>query len=136
MGSVSKNRTPGTKWQLNSCVDDITKSSTAKNLESVFNSSFGQGSAPVGVNVQDSVGLGSVSMTGLQFGLAYDVPGIPTHLATGVNVEGIMGISFEEGEAQVAGRSQKPYTNVVGALKEQGFIKTMGYSLFLDNQRE
>lgn len=99
----------------------------------MFNSSYGQGSGPIGVNVLDTVGIGSASLQSLQFGNAYDEPGLIS-LATGDNVQGIMGISFEAGEAQVAFERKKPYTNVVGALKEEGYINTMGYSLFLDSQ--
>ena len=69
----------------------------------------------------------------MQLGVAYDEPGLIT-VPGGNNVQGILGIAFQESEAQVAFQKKKPYKNAVGALKDQGFIKAMAYSLSLEPQ--
>lgn len=77
-------------------------------------------------------------MENVQIGVVENSNGYPTN-ELGTLVNGVMGISFESGEAVVENavrpdKNTTEYTNVVGALVNNKIINTHAYSLYLDDQ--
>ena len=111
----------------------MSKSSTAKILAGNSNTSYSDGQlVEFGVNVQDTVALGGVTLKNVQFG---NVRTASTQQSLGFQALpcGVMGISFEIAESQVAHWVAKPYTNLAAALKDQGLTKSIGYSMYLNS---
>lgn len=103
-----------------------------------MNSSYGGGEVGLGINILETLGFGGVLMENVQIGVVENSNGYPTN-ELGTLVNGVMGISFESGEAVVENavrpdKNTTEYTNVVGALVNNKIINTHAYSLYLDDQ--
>lgn len=71
----------------------------------------------------DTVGLGNKSITNMQMGLARSA-------SRGV---GIMGIGFQSGESIASTNPDLIYPNLVNQLKNQKYINSLAYSLWLND---
>jgi hypothetical protein len=90
-----------------------------------FNTSFGDGSTASGPFASDTFGIGDVSITNVQFGLATEVTS-----TTGYAV-GLMGIGYSLIESTIS-----KYPNVPEVLVAAGVINSRLYSVFLNDQRD
>lgn len=63
------------------------------------------------------------SVKGVQFGIGLE----------STSTEGIMGIGFEQNEVQVQRLGKPAYTGLTGLMVQQGLIKSMAYSLWLND---
>ncbi|CAI5756319.1 unnamed protein product [Candida verbasci] len=97
---------------------DPSGSSSFQNLGGAFSIGYGDGTSSTGTWAKDTVTIGGAAITAQQFADVTD---------TSVN-EGILGI----GQASLESSSSK-YANVPVSLKNQGFIKTNAYSLYLNS---
>lgn len=103
--------------------DPSKSSSFDDSLDEQFKISYQDNSQISGVYFTDTVNIGSQSVKALQMGLA----------DTADRDVGIMGIGFKSGESVRS--SSKEYPNIVNELKDQGIIKTLAYSLWLNNDQ-
>lgn len=89
-----------------------------------FEISYVDGSKILGDYFTDVLQMGSSTVKKLQMGLAQSSPSRDF---------GIMGIGFKSGEAVSELYPEEEYPNIVNQLKNQGLIKTLGYSLWLND---
>lgn len=101
---------------------DESRSSSFDLLDESFKISYQDNSQISGVYFKDTVNIGKQSVKSLQMGLADNAD----------RDVGIMGIGFKSGESV---RSSEQYPNIVNELKDQGFITTLAYSLWLNNDQ-
>lgn len=87
-----------------------------------FDISFSDGSTATGPFAEDTVGIGDVSISNVQFGLAQDI-----YSTTGPAV-GIMGLGYSLDEA-----SERQYANIPEVLVSSGEINSRLFSVFLDD---
>ncbi|PNS20642.1 hypothetical protein CAC42_369 [Sphaceloma murrayae] len=86
-----------------------------------FNTSFGDGSTAAGDFGTDTLGIGSVAITDVQFGVATDVKS-----TTGFAVS-LMGVGYAVNEA-----SSREYPNMPEVLHQAGAISSRLYSIYLN----
>lgn len=105
---------------------DPEKSETFNSLddEPDFEISYVDGSSITGAYFTDNVTIGSTSIQRMQMGLADNSPSRDF---------GIMGIGFQSGESIAETYPDAKYPNIINQLKSQGYIKTLGYSLWLND---
>ena len=113
---------------------DPQASKTFNSLQSLgdFEIAYGDGSQYQGEYFSDNLVLGDAKLKGVIMAAAesaQNLVGVGSSLAN----NGLMGIGFDSNEARVdeGGRS---YQGVVSQLKKQGLIKTLSYSLWLDDE--
>lgn len=87
-----------------------------------FNTTFGDGSTAIGPFAEDTIGIGDVSIAGVQFGVADEVTS-----TTGYAV-GLMGLGYSINEA-----SRRQYPNIPEALASSGEIASRLYSVWLND---
>lgn len=105
------------------CIADLlavnsSQSSTYKDLGSLFEIQYADGSTASGAYFTDDFSIGGKTIKNLQIGLANQ-----TVVGTG-----ILGIGFELNEA-----AAKEYSNLVTSLVDQSLIATTAYSLYLND---
>lgn len=105
------------------CIADLltvnsSQSSTYKDLGSLFEIQYADGSTASGAYFTDDFSIGDKTVKNLQIGLANQ-----TVVGTG-----ILGIGFELNEA-----AEKEYSNLVTSLVDQSLIATTAYSLYLND---
>ena len=102
---------------------DRTQSDTFDSLQGKkpFQISYQDDSQISGFYFTDTVNIGEQSIEKVQMGLALDAD-------RGL---GIMGIGFKSGESVL--RQSEQYPNIINSLKDQGLIRTLAYSLWLNN---
>ncbi|CAI1937925.1 Aspartic protease [Saccharomyces pastorianus] len=103
-------------------------SSTFKSNETFFNISYGDGTYYAGTFGTDVVSLGNITLSNFTFGVSNDT----------ANNGGILGVSLPSAEetdelGTPSGKTPFVYDNFPMALKNQGKIKKMAYSLFLND---
>lgn len=98
-------------------------SSTASFVNNNFKIQYADQSGASGVYITDTVGFGSSTITGQQFGLGL----------SSTSAEGVMGIGFPSLEAAVQNEHSQAYANVPQQMAAQGLIDTPAYSLWLDD---
>ncbi|KAI9890553.1 MAG: hypothetical protein M1814_003893 [Vezdaea aestivalis] len=102
-------------------------SSTYEYVNSYFIIRYADGSGAAGDYVKDTVTIGDIPVTGLQFGIGY----------TSFNEAGILGIGYAANEAIISSLSPAPnprvYQNLPQLLVAQGRIKSNAYSLWLND---
>jgi hypothetical protein len=91
-----------------------------------FHSAYVDGTTIDGDYVTDTVTLSGSQLTGMEFGLANSGQ-------SSNQITGIMGIGFNAGEFILQTDATAGYPNIVNQLKNQGYINTMAYSLWLDD---
>lgn len=109
---------------LGSYNPDSSKSFNILDNEPDFSISYVDGSEIIGVYFTDVLTMGTTSIKKMQMGLAQDSPSRDF---------GIMGIGFQSGESIAQDDPRAKYPNIVNQLKNQGFIKTLAYSLWLND---
>jgi hypothetical protein len=90
-----------------------------------FNTTFGDGSTAVGPFAEDTIGIGDVTIKGVQFGVADEVQS-----TTGYAV-GLMGLGYSFNEA-----SRRQYPNIPEVLASSGEIASRLYSIWLNDVGE
>jgi hypothetical protein len=106
---------------------DNSKSSTYKVIAEspAFNTAFGDGSTASGPFAEDTIGIGDVSIAGVEFGVADKV-----NSTTGYAV-GLMGLGYSINEA-----SKREYPNIPEVLATSGEIASRLYSVWLNDVGE
>lgn len=89
-----------------------------------FEISYVDNSKISGEYFTDTLVIGSTSIKRMQMGAAEESPSRDF---------GIMGIGFKSGESVVQDDPEAAYPNIINQLKNQGFIKTLAYSLWLND---
>lgn len=112
-----------------SCSLGSLKPDNSKTLKSLpnapnFEISYVDNSQIRGEYFTDVLNIGSTSIKGMQMGAAEESPSRDF---------GIMGIGFKSGESVVQTDPEAAYPNVINQLKSQGFIKSLAYSLWLND---
>ncbi|KAL9608005.1 MAG: hypothetical protein Q9167_007137 [Letrouitia subvulpina] len=110
---------------------NISSSSTAKDLQKPFNTSYLDQSAYMGTFVIDTVSIGGVTMENVQLGLATKGEGLISTSA-GPRVTGMMGLVFETVENAVITNGSMLYPTITSELKVQGLIHTQSLSMWLN----
>lgn len=90
-----------------------------------FDTAFGDGSTATGPFAEDTIGIGDVSIEGVQFGVADEV-----NSTTGFAV-GLMGLGYSLNEA-----SKRQYPNIPEVLASSGEIASRLYSIWLNDVGE
>ncbi|KAL2156459.1 hypothetical protein VTH82DRAFT_1204 [Thermothelomyces myriococcoides] len=98
-------------------------SSTYEYISSNFNISYVDGSGASGDYVSDTVTIGSQKIDRLQFGIGY----------SSTNSQGILGIGYPLNEVQVGRAGLPPYNNLPAQLVADGVIRSMAYSIWLND---
>ncbi|KAH8669449.1 aspartic peptidase domain-containing protein [Tricladium varicosporioides] len=88
-----------------------------------FNISYVDGTGSTGDYFQDTFSIGGATIKSFQMGLATD----------GTIGQGIMGIGYNNSEANVETGNGTIYANLPNALVDQGVINTEAYSLWLND---
>ena len=88
-----------------------------------FQISYVDNSGVTGDYIGDTLAIGKTSLTNLTMGLA----------TSASRALGIMGIGFVAGESSTNDDPTNTYPNVISELKQQGYINTMAYSLWLND---
>jgi hypothetical protein len=103
---------------------DYGKSSSYKVVtpSPAFDTAFGDGSTATGPFAEDVIGIGDVSIAGVQFGVADEV-----NSTTGFAV-GLMGLGYSVNEA-----SKREYPNIPEVLATSGEIASRLYSVWLND---
>jgi hypothetical protein len=103
---------------------DETASSTFNDVApGAFNISYVDGSGITGDYFEDTFTIGKTSLKKMTMGLA----------TSASRSLGIMGIGYRAGEAIADQMPGSDYPNVINELKIQGFINSLGYSLWLND---
>ena len=102
---------------------DFSASSSSQIVNTEFNISYVDGSGAVGDYVSDTLGFGSVALTGFQFGIG----------TQSSSQEGVLGIGYQINEVQVNRAQLEPYPNLPAALVNANFINSAAYSLWLND---
>lgn len=102
---------------------DATKSSTFKKVADDFKIGYGDGSKATGYWAEDTVSLGGVQLSDVQFGYATN---------TTVKQGGLLGVGYTTNEASAQLGSRDTYDNLPVQLKKQGKINKVAYSLYLN----
>jgi hypothetical protein len=107
---------------------DHSASSTYKIVAQspAFNTSFGDGSTAFGPFAEDTIGIGDLSIAGVQFGVADEVTS-----TTGYAV-GLMGLGYSANEATQWQTGNK-YPNIPEVLASSGEIASRLYSVWLND---
>lgn len=104
---------------------DFSKSSTYTDPGlPEFQIQYVDGSEIQGAYISDVLNVGNAKLTNMTMAAA---------LSSNDRGLGIMGIGFNSGEAEASGPGGFTYPNVVSVMKNQGFINTLAYSLWLDD---
>jgi hypothetical protein len=104
---------------------DQSSSSKVVAASPAFDTAFGDGSTAVGPFAEDTIGIGDVSIEGVQFGVADQV-----NSTTGFAV-GLMGVGYSTNEA-----SKRLYPNIPEVLASSGEIASRLYSVWLNDVGE
>ena len=106
---------------------DPRKSTSGRMVgENLFDISYVSGDRIVGDYIQDTIGIGKTQIKRQTMGLA-------TAGKARTPIQGIMGIGYSKGEAIVQQNPRAEYPNIVNSLKNQGFIKSLSYSIWLND---
>jgi hypothetical protein len=104
---------------------DASESTTAQTVFAPdFEIAYVDSSQVSGTYFTDTLVMGTTKIVKMQMGLAASSPNRDF---------GIMGIGFSSGEAVVQYYPGAEYPNIVNQLKNQGYINTLAYSLWLND---
>lgn len=106
---------------------DHDKSSSYKVVAQspAFDTAFVDGSTAVGPFAEDTIGIGDVSIVGVQFGVAEESN------STAGYATGLMGLGYSRDES-----SKTPYPNIPEVLASSGEIASRLYSIWLNDLGE
>ncbi|KAM5345471.1 hypothetical protein ACJ41O_011333 [Fusarium nematophilum] len=102
---------------------NANKSSTYRYVGSDFNISYADGSGAAGDYATDTLRVGKVKVSDLQFGIGYDSS----------SEEGVLGIGYPVNEALVGQFGDEPYDNLPAKMAAEGLIASNAFSLWLDD---
>ncbi|KAM6505348.1 hypothetical protein FSOLCH5_014573 [Fusarium solani] len=102
---------------------NANKSSTYRYVGSDFNVTYADGSGAAGDYATDTLWLGKIKVTDLQFGIGYKTS----------SQQGILGIGYPLDEVQAGQLGKKPYDNLPAKLAAEGLIASNAFSLWLDD---
>lgn len=112
--------------------DTVSSSFQVQDQAGPFYISYGDNSAYSGVYAYDTVSVGGATMNSVTFAVVNAAQNVVGDGAVSNN--GLMGISFDIGEAGVeSGRLSKPYFGIISQLKKNKQINTRAYSLWLND---
>lgn len=96
-----------------------------------FEIAYGDGSQYQGQYFSDNLVIGDAKLKGVIMAVAESAQNLVGSGSRANN--GLMGIGFDTNEARVD-EGERSYQGVVSQLKKQGLIKTLSYSLWLDDE--
>ncbi|KAL2046686.1 hypothetical protein ABVK25_011600 [Lepraria finkii] len=104
---------------------DVDSSSSAKQWgpDGAFQISYEDSSGVVGDYINDTLAIGNTVIKQMTMGLAFQAS----------NPQGIMGIGYDADESIAEQDPESIYPNVISQLKDQGYINTLAYSLWLND---
>ena len=102
---------------------DSSASSSYVDVSSGFQISYQDNSAVAGDYINETLSIGDTVIKDMTMGLAYQA----------TRPFGIMGIGYNADESIASTDPDDIYPNIVSQLKAQGFIKTLSYSLWLND---
>lgn len=102
---------------------DSTTSSSYVDVSHGFEISYQDNSAVTGDYINETLRMGNTVIKDMTMGLAYQA----------TRPFGIMGIGYDADESIAATDPENIYPNIVSQLKAQGFIRTLSYSLWLND---
>lgn len=113
---------------------DETASETFKPLLTPddFYIAYGDDSEYQGNYFSDKLVIGDAEVEGMTMAVVKDAANLVGDGSSADN-NGLMGIGFDSNQARAATLDVKPFPGVVSQLKNQGLIKTLSYSLWLDD---
>lgn len=97
-----------------------------------FEIGYGDGSQYQGEYFSDNLVVGEAKLKGVTMAVAQSAQNLVGSGSSLAN-NGLMGIGFDSNEARVD-EGDRSYQGVVSQLKKQGLIKTLSYSLWLDDE--
>lgn len=103
--------------------DETTSSTFVENSRDGFKISYLDGSGVRGDYINETLVIGKTSIDNMTMGLA--------QIAT--RAFGIMGIGYNAGESIAEEDPEGIYPNIISQLKDQGYINTLAYSLWLND---
>ena len=103
---------------------DASRSSTFKDLGPGFQISYEDNSAISGDYINDTLAIGNNVIKQMTMGLATQAS----------RALGIMGIGYDADESIATTAPDEIYPNIIAQLQAQGFINTLAYSLWLNDQ--
>lgn len=106
----------------------LNVSSTAKQWgpDGAFQISYMDSSGVIGDYINDTLAIGNTVIKQMTMGLALQAS----------NPRGIMGIGYDADESIAEQYPNNIYPNVISQLKDQGYINTLAYSLWLNDLGE
>ena len=113
-----------------------TASKTFEELDDLgyFNIGYGDGSQYAGEYFSDNLVIGDSTLKGVTMAVAEEAENLVGD-GSAIGNNGLMGIGFDTNEARLdQDPRERPYLGVVSQLKKQGLIKTLSYSLWLDDE--
>ena len=102
---------------------DSSASSSYVDVSHGFDISYQDNSAVSGDYINETLAMGNTVIKDMTMGLAYQA----------TRPFGIMGIGYDADESIAATDPENVYPNIVSQLKAQGFIRTLSYSLWLND---
>ena len=102
---------------------DSSASSSYAEVATGFEISYEDNSAVTGDYINETLAIGNTVIKDMTMGLALKA----------TRPFGIMGIGYDADESIAATDPDAIYPNIVAQLKAQGFIKTLSYSLWLND---
>ncbi|KAL8791699.1 MAG: hypothetical protein Q9195_005706 [Heterodermia aff. obscurata] len=113
---------------------DYKSSTTFEELDDLgeFDISYGDGSSYSGAYFSDNLVIGDSSLKDVTMAVAISAQNLVGD-GSALGNNGLMGIGFDTNEARVD-QGDRAYLGVVSQLKKQGLIKTLSYSLWLDDE--
>ena len=102
---------------------DSTASSSYVEVAHGFEISYEDNSGVTGDYINETLAIGNTVIKDMTMGLAYSA----------TRAFGIMGVGYDADESIAATDPDDIYPNIVAQLKAQGYIKTLSYSLWLND---
>lgn len=103
---------------------DETKSSTFVDVaQNAFQISYEDNSGVTGDYINETLAIGKTVIKNMTMGLATEA----------TIASGIMGIGYDAGESIAEQQPDEIYPNVISQMKDQGYINTLVYSLWLND---
>ena len=102
---------------------DSSASSSYVEISQGFQISYEDNSAVTGDYINETLQIGDTVIKDMTMGLAYQA----------TRPFGIMGVGYNADESIASADPKGIYPNIVSQLKAQGYIKTLSYSLWLND---
>ncbi|KAL8723608.1 MAG: hypothetical protein Q9225_000150 [Loekoesia sp. 1 TL-2023] len=114
---------------MSSCAhndDNLSQSSTGRDLHHSFSAGYGDGSIQNGTFITDTMEIAGAKLDDFRLGLSKQAINY-------VHASGILGLSYDLAEADAHYGHTRPYPNLIDRFQAEGYIETRAYSIWLDS---